>query len=169
MIALKVSTDHVVTITYRILDPDGQVIDQRTPDEPYQYMQGRGQIVGPVERILEGQTPGFSAEVFVSPREGYGIYDPSLVADIARDQFPKNVELKIGMKFNTAGPSGDPMTVRVIEFNNKVATVDGNHPLAGIDLTFEVKLLDVREATSSEIEIGRPDVPVLAPGSESIH
>lgn len=151
----KVESDRVVRITYRILDSEGRLMEERSPEHSYEYLHGRAQIVGPVERVLEGKTAGFQAEVMVTPTDGYGNYDPSLVADLPRDRFPAKVDVAVGMKFSTQGPSGASMTVRVIEVDDESVTVDGNHPLAGLDLVFDVKILNVREATSEELDAGR--------------
>jgi FKBP-type peptidyl-prolyl cis-trans isomerase SlyD len=169
-VAIKVQADRVVSIAYRMLDGDGRVLEERTPENPYEYLQGRGQIVGAVERALEGKTAGFRAEIHVDPSDAYGQYDPALVVEIPRTQFPKTVELSVGMKFNTTGPNGQSITVRVIEIRGKTVTVDGNHPLAGIDLRFEVRVLDVREATAEESESGKvASHSSLPPGSGSLH
>lgn len=166
---MKIEKDRVVKISYRLLDTGGRVLEERSPETPYEYMQGRGQIVPPVERELEGKTAGFTASVAVSPREGYGDYQPSLVADIPRASFPRDLELRVDMKFNTHGVNGEPMTVRVVEISRDAVTVDGNHPLAGLDLIFEVRVLDVRAASLDEEQTGRPGGPPLAPGSSHVH
>jgi FKBP-type peptidyl-prolyl cis-trans isomerase SlyD len=158
--SVVIEKDRIVKLSYRLLDTSGRLLEERSPENPYEYMQGRGQIVTPVEREID---------VAVSPREGYGDYQPSLVVDIPRATFPKNVELKVDMKFNTIGENGDPLTVRVIEIRKESVTVDGNHPLAGLDLIFEVRVLDVRAASNDEVETGRPGGPPLAPGSSQIH
>lgn len=167
--SIPIEKDMVVKLAYRLLDSNGRMIEEKTPETPYEYMQGRNQIVTPVERAIEGKTVGYSCSVVVSPREGYGDYHPGLVIDIPRTNFPPNVEIKVDMKFNTHGENGQPMTVRVIDVRKDVVTVDGNHPLSGLDLIFDVKVLDVRAASIDETEAGRPGVPPLAPGSSSIH
>jgi FKBP-type peptidyl-prolyl cis-trans isomerase SlyD len=164
-----IEKDRIVKLAYRLLDTSGRLLEERTPESPYEYMQGRGQIVSPVERALDGKTVGYIDEVLVSPQEGYGDYHPGLVIDIPRKSFPANVELKTDMKFTTHGENGEPMAVRVIEIRRDVVTVDGNHPLAGLELIFEIKVLDVRIASNDETEIGRPGGPPLAPGSSQIH
>ena len=167
--SVTIEKDRIVKLTYRLLDTNGRLLEERSPENPYEYMQGRNQIVTPVETAIEGKSVGFAASVAVNPIEGYGDYHPGLVIDIPRSSFPKNVEVKVAMKFNTHGESGQPMTVRVIEVRKDVVTVDGNHPLAGLDLIFEVKVLDVRAASQDETDSGRPGAPPLAPGSSSIH
>lgn len=165
--ALTIEEGRVVQLAYRIVDSNGRVLDERTPEQPYEYIHGTSQIVAPVERAIQGRTAGFTCDVSVSPRDAYGDYQPNLVIDIPRSNFPSNVEVKVGMKFNTTDPQGRVMAVRVIEAADDVVTVDGNHPLAGLDLIFEVKVLNVREPSPAErVQFGtRP----LAPGSSSIH
>ena len=168
--AVRIETDMVVTITYRLTDKDGRLLEERTPDHPYSYVQGKGQVVGPVERAVEGKTIGFQTELSLTPRESYGEYDPTLVADLPRAHFPMTTPVTVGMKFNTVGPEGQPMIIRVIEEAEEFVTVDGNHPLAGLDLIFELKVLDLRPATAEELESGRvgETIPVQS-GSDSIH
>ena len=83
--AIKIQADRVVTLAYRLLDSDGRVLEEKTPETAYQYLHGRGNIVGPVERLLEGKTVGFRAELLVQPRDAYGEYDSGLVAEIPVD------------------------------------------------------------------------------------
>lgn len=167
--SVVIELDRIVKLTYRLLDADGRVLDERTPANPYEFMAGRGQIVAPVERAILGKTAGFRCEVHVTPREGYGDYKPDLVVDIPRTSFPADLEIEVDMKFNTQDPNGDPMTVRVIEVSKSVVTVDGNHPLAGLELDFEVRVLDVRAASEEELQLGRPGAPPLKPGTGSLH
>ncbi|HVK60813.1 MAG TPA: peptidylprolyl isomerase [Bdellovibrionales bacterium] len=168
--SLPVETDRVVKLTYRILTEDGRVLEEKTPENPYEYLQGHNQIVGPVERAVEGKTAGFRCEVNVTPRDGYGDYKPDLVTELPVSHFPAGVELKVGMKFGTRTAEGQAMTIRILEIEGDVVTVDGNHPLAGLELIFEVRVLDVREASEGEIEAGRPGVSLSSSsGSGSLH
>lgn len=165
--AIKVEANRVVKIAYRITDASGRLLEERTPENAYEYIQGGGQIVAPVERALHGRTAGFSTEVSCTPRDAYGEYDPSLVAEIPRAKFPAGGAVEVGMKFNTLGPGGNNVIVRVIEVDDAVVTVDGNHPLAGLDLIFDVRVLDVREATEHELSEGR--VHAASSGRGAVH
>ena len=142
--ATKIAAGSTVRITYRIIDDDGKVLEEKTPENFYEYVHGESQIVPAVERALEGKTAGFQAEVSVDPHDGYGEYDESLLAELDRRKFPKGVKLTEGMKFTTEGKRGE-VTVRVIEIDGDHVTVDGNHPLAGLHLIFDVKVLEVFE------------------------
>jgi FKBP-type peptidyl-prolyl cis-trans isomerase SlyD len=167
--ALIIQKDRVVQMAYRLVDSDGRLLEEKTPEEPYEYLHGHGQINEAVERAVEGKTSGFRAEVHLTPREGYGEYDPSLVVEVPRAHFPMNVDLQAGMKFNTTGPDGRAMIVRVIETDGQTVTIDGNHPLAGLELVFDLRVLDVREASPEEADIGQLRGGFSKTGSESIH
>ena len=150
----RVQADAVVTLAYVLTDDQGNELEIRTPENPFVYIHGHGGLLESVEKRLEGQTPGFSASIRLEPREAYGVYRPELVAEMQRSQFPAGANLEVGLKFNTMGPDGQPLVVRVIELDEKMVTIDGNHPLAGIPLVFDVRVLGVRDATEAEIESG---------------
>ena len=141
--ALRIEPGRIVRLAYRIVDGDGRLIEEFTPEQPYEYRQGDAQIVGPVERALAGKTAGFRAEISVTPRDGYGDYDPSLVGDLPRAGFPNSADIQVGMKYNTIGPDSRQITIRVTEVDDETVSVDGNHPLAGLDLIFTVQVLEV--------------------------
>jgi len=150
--ALRIEPGRIVRLAYRILDSDGRVLEEFTPEQPYEYRQGEGQIVGPVERALAGKTAGFRAEISVTPRDGYGDYDPSLVGELPLSGFPNGIQIKVGIKFNTIGPDLRNITIRVIGVDEDVVSVDGNHPLAGLDLVFAIQVLEVLEGEPNESE-----------------
>ncbi len=161
----KVQVNSVVTITYLLTDDQGNQLEARTPDEPAVYIHGHGQLLPALEDALEGKTPGFTAKVHVKPDHAYGEYQPDLVVDMPRSSFPASIDIKVGMKFNTSGPTGKPQIVRVTEFDDRVVTVDGNHPLAGVPLNFEIRLIDVRPATNEEKKTGE----IAQPRREYLH
>jgi FKBP-type peptidyl-prolyl cis-trans isomerase SlyD len=167
--AIKIKGDCVVKLVYRLTDTKGQVLEERTPEHPYEYLQGHGQILPALEKLVEGKTPGFRAELQLGPRDGYGEFNPSLVTEVSRTVFPHGMEITQGMKFSTQGPHGQPIVVRVLDVNEKTVTVDGNHPLAGIEIIFELRVLDVREATPEEIENGRVDEEPEDPRKTTLH
>jgi FKBP-type peptidyl-prolyl cis-trans isomerase SlyD len=147
-LGLRIAEGLKVRVAYRLLDSDGRLLEERTPEDAFQFVHGDGSILGSVERALLGKTAGFSCEVSVGSRDGYGEYDSSLVTEVPRSHFGADVDVKIGMKFNTVGLSGEPVVVRVIEFDEKTVTLDGNHPLAGLDLMFELRVLDVADPSA---------------------
>jgi FKBP-type peptidyl-prolyl cis-trans isomerase SlyD len=150
----RIETNSVVTLTYRLTDDQGNELENRTPENPAIFIHGHGQILPALEDAVTGKTVGYRATIQVEPKDAYGDYQPDLVVEMPRSQFPTKLEIKIGMKFNTTGPDGDPLTVRVTEFDKTTVTVDGNHPLAGVPLSFEVRVLEVRAATAEEKKNG---------------
>ena len=163
--AERIQVNSVVTITYVLTDDQGNEIEVRTPENPAVYIHGHGQLLPALEDTIEGKTAGFFTTVHVHPKDAYGEYQPDLVVEMPRSQFPPSIDIKIGMKFNTVGPTGQPLVVRVTEFDQKLVTVDGNHPLAGVPLTFEIKVIDVRAATPDEKKSGQ----VVPPSREHLH
>ena len=160
---LRITDGMAVKIAYRMSDSDGRVLEERTPENPYEYIQGNGQIVGPLERAVAGKTAGFATEVSITPRDGYGDYDSSLVTTVSRKHLPAELEVQVGMKFNTISPLGTPMIVRVIEVNGDKVTLDGNHPLAGLELNFDLRVLDVRDPQAKvEFDPSQVNVSVRA-------
>ena len=155
--SVVVAPDKVVSVTYILTDEDGHVLEERTVEEPAVFLVGRDQIIHSLERALMGQTPGYSTVVSVDPANGFGEYKEDLIMEMPRDNFPPGVEIVEGMKFNTIGPNGLPAVIRVIEVLEDAVVVDGNHPLAGMSLIFDVRILRVRDATDGELASGLVD------------
>lgn len=162
----RILKDSVVTLAYSLLDERGNRLEDRTPENPLVYIHGREHLLPTLERILEGKTPGFSASIRLTEGEAYGRYRPELVAEIPRENFAGGRELRLGMKFDTVGPDKKPLVVRVIELTEKSVTLDGNHPLAGVGLVFDARVLAVREATAQELETG---IVTAAPDDRRLH
>ena len=147
---MNVSKGRVVTFDYTLKDDGGVVLDSTEGDEPMEYMHGRGDLIAGLERALEGKEAGaFLQDIVVEPADGYGDYYPQLVAEVERDSFPDDCEIEVDMQFEADGPDGARI-VTVTKIDGDTITVDGNHPLAGKTLRFDVKVLNVREATEEE-------------------
>ncbi len=154
--SVVVAPDKVVTVAYRLTDEEGRLLEERTAEEPAVFVVGRDQILHALERALMGQTPGYSCVVSVGPRDGFGEYREDLIMEMPRDNFPPGVEIVEEMKFNTVGPNGLPAVIRVISVEDDIVVVDGNHPLAGMSLIFDVRILRVRDALPEELASGEP-------------
>ena len=153
---MRVKTDTIVTLSYRLEDASGRLIEDRPPDKPFIYLHGYGNLIPTLEKRLEGQTAGFELSVKLASREAYGEYQKNLLVEIPRTQLPPHMPIEAGRAFSTSGPSGEPLVVRVLEFDEQTVVLDGNHPLAGIDLAFDIKVLAIRAATEQEIEMRQP-------------
>lgn len=163
-----VKADRVILLAYSILNNEGKIIEARPPDNPVQFLVGHGQILKALEAKILGETEGFKGGFTFSADEAHGPYKKDLVVEMKRDQFPENVEVKKGMKFESRGPKGDAVALHVIDIKDEVVLVDGNHPLAGEDLTFDVTILEVRDAAKEEIARGQV-MTNMEPANKTLH
>ena len=150
---MNIAADSVVQIHYTLKNDAGDVLDSSAGREPLAYLHGAGNIVAGLENALEGKASGDKLNVRVAPEEGYGPRHDALVQDVPRDAFQGVDDIQPGMQFHAQGPSG-PMVVTVVKTGDDSVTVDGNHPLAGETLHFDVEVADVRDATEEEQEHG---------------
>jgi FKBP-type peptidyl-prolyl cis-trans isomerase SlyD len=144
----------VVSLTWKLSDAQGQPIDELP--EPVEFFYGGDDLLPKVEEALEGQAPGFQAQLHLEPEQAFGDYDSNLVCFEHRSLFPE--QLEEGMQFDglPEGAATKDMPADAIytvtEIYPSHVVLDGNHPLAGIALRLDLAVLDVREATEEEIE-----------------
>ena len=148
-----IEKDRVVTIDYKLQDSDGEVLDSSEGSEPLVYLHGNDNIIPGLEKHLAGKKAGDAVDCVVPADEAYGLHDDSLVVKVKKDEFGPDAEIEIGMQFEAHGEGGSQI-VTVVGIEGDQVTIDANHPLAGEDLHFTVKVVDVREATSEELEHG---------------
>jgi len=122
---------------------DGSVFANTADSEPLEFQLGEGEIIPGVENAVEGMNVGESKTVKVPPEQAYGQRRDELLEEVGRDKFPKDIEPQVGQKFDVPQQEGPPMVVRVVDVSEQTVTLDGNHPLAGRDLTFELELLEI--------------------------
>lgn len=151
---MQITKNKVAAIHYTLRDNTGNVIDSSSGRDPLYYIQGIGNLIAGMEEGLEGKAKGDKFDLRVAPDKGYGQQNPQLIQQVPLTAFGGQ-EVKPGMRFNTQ--KGDVVTVT--EVGGESVTVDGNHPLAGIELNFEVEVVEVREATSEELDHGHVHGP----------
>jgi FKBP-type peptidyl-prolyl cis-trans isomerase SlyD len=146
---------HVVTLGYT-LTVDGNVIDtsEGEGNAPVQFIQGNEQIVPGLENALYGMGEGESKTVVVAATEGYGEYDPDAFVDVPRSEFPPEIPLEPGVILHLRDNNNEVHETAVVSANKDTVRLTFNHPLAGKELHFSVKVLAVREATPEELEHG---------------
>ena len=150
---MQIANDVVVSIEYTLTDDQGNVIDSSVGGQPLAYLHGAGNIIPGLEVALEGKQVGDSLKVSVAPADGYGEKDEGLLQVVPRSMFRGVDQIEPGMQFHAQTDYGmQVITVAKVEGDN--VTVDGNHPLAGQNLNFDVKVLEVRAATAEELEHG---------------
>lgn len=155
---MKIASKTVVTLQYRVSDPDGATIDEG--GEPMVYVQGgrdvdRG-LFPKLQQALEGLSAGDEKKVTLEPLEAFGDYDAELVLLEPKDAFPDEIE--VGTILEREDDDGEMTLFRVAEIRENTVVVDGNHPLAGVSLVFECKIIDVRSASDEEFESSTPEV-----------
>jgi FKBP-type peptidyl-prolyl cis-trans isomerase SlyD len=157
---MAITRDSVVTIRYTLKDDAGEVIDSSASGEPLMYLHGHGNLIPGLERELTGREVGEELSVTVAPAEGYGEHDERLVQSVPRKALRGVMDVKAGMRLSTHSEEG-PRSVTVTEVSPESVTLDGNHPLAGKNLNFDVRIEGVRPATEEELAHGH----VHGPGS----
>ncbi|MDI7216690.1 peptidylprolyl isomerase [Leptospira santarosai] len=141
----------VITFHYTLHDTEGNLIDSSEGKAPLSYLEGVGHIISGLEEEIKKMETGEKKKISVSAENAYGIKDPDLIFDVPKSQFPPNEDLQIGMMFQTDEPD---KVFTITELQNESVIVDGNHPLAGVNLVFDVELTGIREATEEEISHG---------------
>jgi FKBP-type peptidyl-prolyl cis-trans isomerase SlyD len=145
----------VVTFHYTLRDPAGRVMDASAGREPITYLEGAGQIIDGLDQRLRGAEAGARLKVLVPAKEAYGLPDPSQVRRVKRTLLPVAGELEVGAQFQAGDDQFAPV-VTVVAIDGDEVTLDANHPLAGLDLAFEVELVSARPATAGELSHGHP-------------
>ncbi|TRX74196.1 FKBP-type peptidyl-prolyl cis-trans isomerase [Pseudomonas mangiferae] len=151
---MLIAANKAVSIDYTLTNDAGEVIDSSAGGAPLVYLHGAGNIIVGLEKALEGKQPGDELQVSIEPENAYGEYSAELVATLDRSMFEGVDELEVGMQFHASGPNGGMQIVTVRDIEGDEVTVDGNHPLAGQRLNFQVKVVDVRDASAEEVAHG---------------
>jgi FKBP-type peptidyl-prolyl cis-trans isomerase SlyD len=151
---MKIAKHKMVAIEYLLTDETGQELDRSGDDGPVTYVHGMSEIIPGLERALEGHQAGDHFQVTVPPEDAYGEWLEELCVDVPKAEFEDYDELEIGMQFTMSDDDDEELLVTVVELDDESVTVDGNHPLAGATLSFDVTVCDVRDATPEEIEQG---------------
>ena len=152
--SLLIGDNVVATIHYKLTDNAGEVLDTSEGAEPLSYLHGAGNLIPGLEQALVGKTVGASLEVQVAPSDAYGEVQPELIETVPREAFEGVESIEPGMAFEARRADGQVRRIVVTGVEENDVTVDGNHPLAGVELNFDVTVVDVREASEEEITHG---------------
>jgi FKBP-type peptidyl-prolyl cis-trans isomerase SlyD len=143
----------VVSMDYK-LTVDGQVLDSSEEAGPLQFLAGYGNIVPGLEREMIGMKIGESRDVVVQPEDGYGEFDAEAFMDVPRNEFPADMEIEEGVELNVTDEDGQPQYARIESLTAESVRLDFNHPLAGAELHFNVKVVALRDPTEEELDHG---------------
>lgn len=155
---MQITKNSVASIEYELKDDDGVVIDTSEGGEPLTYLHGVGNLIPGLEAELEGKGSGDAVRVRIEPNNAYGERHDERVHDVPRSELPEGIEIEPGTQLQAQGPDGIQV-VTVIGVEGDTVKMDGNHPLAGVHLNFDVRVVDVREATAEELEHGHVHGP----------
>ncbi len=143
----------VVSMDYK-LTVDGEVLDSSDDAGPLQFLAGYGNIVPGLESEMIGMKVGESKDVVVKPEDGYGEFDDDAFMDVPRNEFPADMEIEEGVELNVTDEDGQNQYARVDSITKETVRLDFNHPLAGAELHFSVKVVALRDPTEEELDHG---------------
>lgn len=149
---MQITDKTAVSIHYTLTNDSGEQLDSSRGEEPLLYLHGAGNIISGLEAALVGKSVGDSFKVTIPPEDAYGELSPDMVQVVSKKMFD-GMELEIGMQFHADVSHGSGV-ITITEINGDDVTVDGNHPLAGETLNFDVEVVDVRPATDDEMAHG---------------
>lgn len=156
---MKIRQDCLVELEYRLLNEQGEVVEESVSRGPMVYLHGNKEILPALEEQLEGHAEGEKFEVRLEADQAYGPYEVDQILSVPRSEFPADAEIVPGdwitIELNDDDNEeldGQEMDARVIEISPDAITLDANHPLAGQQVVFDLRVLKVREATKQEIE-----------------
>lgn len=150
---MNITSNKVAIIHYAVSDSEDTLIDSSYDHQPLAVIHGTGYLIPGLESALEGHEAGDKFTVTVAPENGYGERYDDYVQTVPKEMFAEIDDLQIGAQLRATTDDGE-QTVIVVDMDDDSITVDGNHPLAGIELKFEVEVLEVRDATAEELEHG---------------
>lgn len=154
---MQISNEKVAAIHYTLRNNAGEILDSSEGKDPLYYLHGFGNLIPGMEEGLEGKVVGDKFQITVSPEKGYGVRNEEAVQEVPREAFGDS-DVKVGMQFRAGNDQGQYI-VTIVEIGEETVKVDGNHPLAGVELSFDVEIMEVREASSEEIAHGHVHGP----------
>ncbi|MES9857551.1 MAG: peptidylprolyl isomerase [Sedimenticola sp.] len=155
---MTIEANKAVSLAYTLTDNEGTIIDQSS-DGSFEYLHGASNIIPGLENALTGKGVGDKLVVAIDPADGYGERNEEMIQIVGRDMFNPEDEINPGMQFHAQSPDGNTMMVTVVDIDDENVTIDGNHPLAGVHLNFDVEVMNLRDASAEEIECGHVHGP----------
>ncbi len=150
---MQIAKNRVVSIHYTLKNDAGNVIDSSEDAEPLVYLHGSQNIIPGLERALEGKVIDDALQVSIEATEAYGEYNKALTQVVPSSMFQGVEKIEVGMEFQAQTEKGVEV-IRIAGVDGDDITIDGNHPLAGERLHFDVAVAEVREASADELEHG---------------
>ena len=152
----SIAANKVITMQYSLTNADGVVV-RAASEKPVTYLHGAGALFPKLERELESHHVGDIVRARLLPEDAFGKRDLDLLHQVPLDELPPEDPIEVGSKITGTDEAGNEITFTVTAIENGIISLDGNHPLAGQSLIFEVEIQAIRDATSEEIREGRAD------------
>ena len=149
---MNITADKVPTLNYTLKDDEGVIIDE-SKDASFVYLHGHSNIIPGLEAALQDRTKGDTFSLVLEPKDAYGEYNPKITQTIPKDAFGGE-SVEVGMQFHAENDNGQQVLITISEINGDDVTIDGNPPLAGVTLHYDVEVVDVRDATTEELDHG---------------
>ena len=150
---MQIANNTAVSILYTLTNDAGEDIDSTSDGQPMVYLHGNGNIIAGLEKALHGKNVGEKLTVSIQPSDAYGEFDEGMIQVVSRQMFDGIDNVEVGMQFHAAVNSGSGI-ITVIKVDGDDITIDGNHPMAGQALNFDVEIVGVRLATKDELSHG---------------
>ena len=141
--AAKAKDGDTVKVDYKLTLEDGTVYDESAAGEPLEFTLGENEVITGFEDAVKGMKVGETKTVTLTPEQAYGQYDDSLVQVVDRSQLPADIDPQVGQYLQAQGSDGSVRTFVITAVTDTTVTVDGNHPLVGKTLTFEITLVNI--------------------------
>lgn len=154
---MNIALNTVVSLNYTLKDNEGNILDKTDASMPFLYLHGAGGIIKGLESELLDKKSGDNFELTVAPEDAYGARDEKLTEAVPRNMFEgiPDEEMVAGSQFHAETGQGNQV-ITIASIDGDIVNIDGNHPLAGQTLHFQVAVLDVRDATEEELDHGHP-------------
>lgn len=150
---MNIESKKAVGIHYSLKNEAGEIIDTSINAEPLIFIHGSGQIIPGLEAELLGKSKGDKFNAVIGPEDGYSLRNEAMMQEVPKSEFQDADTVQIGMQFQVETEHG-PLVLIVKEILDEAFVVDGNHPLAGEILNFDVEVTEVRDATEEELKSG---------------
>jgi peptidylprolyl isomerase len=139
----QAKTGDTVRVHYTGKLDDGTVFDSSFGGEPIEFVLGAHHVIPGFEDGVTGMEVGETKTILIPSDQAYGPYEDGMLLTLQRDQVPAHITLELGEMLELSQPSGESIAVRITDLNEQTVTLDGNHPLAGEDLTFDLQLASI--------------------------
>ena len=149
---MSIQAQKVVTINYTLKNDAGETIDASN-DGSFCYIHGANNIIPGLENALSGKTKDEQFSLVIPPAEAYGEHNPAVTQVVEQSMFGDE-KIEVGMQFQAQAEDGGIVMITIAEVNGDQVTIDGNHPLAGVTLHYDIHIIDIRDATEEELSHG---------------